>query len=180
MRGDRTSRGDTVRVGSDRHVARYPPPTEDRVAPGPLRAVGIRQLLIAYWLVVVALAVLVRYPEAFRDANRSARANAALDVLDLQSGGGNSVIPDQRLLFEARGLIPRDGTFAVALGPRQEGWTDLTATYAETFLRSFLLPRRAAGDAPWILCFACDRGTYPGARVAWEGDDGLSILERPQ
>lgn len=144
-----------------------------------MRAVGIRQLLIGYWLVVVGVAVLVLYPDAFRDANRSARANASLDLLDLQSGGGNSVIPDQRMLFEARGLIPQDGTFAVALGTPQEGWTDLTATYAETFLRYFLLPRRAAPDARWIFCFACDRASYPGARVAWEGDDGLSILERP-
>ncbi len=134
--------------------------------------------MIAYWVVVVAIAVLVRYPDAFRDANANARANASLDLLDREAGGGNSVIPDQRLLFEARGLIPPDGTFAVAVGPRQDGWTDLTATYAETFLRYFLLPRRAAGDARWILCFACDRGGYPDGRVVWEGEDGLSILER--
>ena len=134
--------------------------------------------MIAYWVVVVAIAVLVRYPDAFRAANANARANASLDLLDSQAGGGNSVIPDQRLLFEARALIPPDGTFAVAVGPRQDGWTDLTATYAETFLRYFLLPRRAAGDARWILCFACDRGGYRDGRVVWEGEDGLSILER--
>lgn len=124
------------------------------------------------------VAVVVRYPEAFRDANRSARANAALDLLDREVGGGNSVIPDQRLLFEARGRIPADGTFAVALGEARPEWTDLTAPYAETFLRYFLLPRRAAPDAPWILCFACDHSAYPGAEVVWQGEDGLSILRR--
>ena len=152
--------------------------TDDLVARRSFRAVGVRRLVVAYWLLVVLVAVLVRYPEAFRDANRSARANAELDLLDRNVGGGNSVIPDQRLLFEARGRIPPGGTFAVALGAAHAGWTDLTATYAETFLRYFLLPRRAAPDAPWILCFACDPSAYPGASVVWQGDDGLSILRR--
>lgn len=134
--------------------------------------------MIAYWLLVVLVAVAVRYPATFRQANESARENAALDLLDREVGGGNSVIPDQRILFEARGLILEDGTYAVALGPRQESWSDLTETYAETYLRYFLLPRRPASDAPWVLCFACDRSAYPGAKVAWEGEDDLSILER--
>ena len=135
--------------------------------------------MIAYCVAVLLVAIVVLYPDAFRDANESARANARLDLLDREFGGGNSVIPDQGLLVEARGLIPPDGTFAVAVGERQPEWTDLTATYAETYSRYFLLPRRYAPDAPWILCFACDRGAYPGANAVWEGDDGLSILERP-
>ena len=54
-------------------------------------------------------------------------------------------------------------------------WMDRpTAAFAETYPRYFLLPRRIRPDAPWILCFGCDRGAYPGAQVAWEGDDGLS------
>ena len=146
----------------------------------PRRAVGIRWLVVASWLALVVVAVVYRYPDAFRHANESARRNAALDLLDREVGGGNSVIPDQRLIIEARGWIPPDGTFAVALGPRQEGWSDLTAPYAETFARSFLLPRRQAPDAPWILCMACDRAAYPGAEVVWQGEDELSILRRPQ
>lgn len=134
--------------------------------------------MVAYWLVVVLVAVVVRYPETFRQANLSARENAALDQLDREVGGGNSVIPDQRLLFEARGWIPEDGTFAVAMGAPRQSWSDLTVPFAETYLRYFLLPRRSAPDAPWILCFACDRSGFPGATVAWAGQDGLSILRR--
>jgi len=136
--------------------------------------------VVAYWLLVVLVAVVVRYPETFRQANSSARGNAALDQLDREVGGGNSVIPDQRLLFEARGAIPEDGTFAVAMGAPRTSWSDLTVPFAETYLRYFLLPRRSAPDAPWILCFACDRSDFPGATVAWAGDDGLSILRRAQ
>lgn len=135
-------------------------------------------MVIALWLALVLVAVAVRYTDAFRTANQTARANAALDLLDRKVGGGNSVIPDQELLFEALGRIPTAESFAVAVGERQEGWTDTTATYAETFLRYFLLPRRVDPEAPWILCFACDPATFPGARVVWEGEDGLAILRR--
>lgn len=152
----------------------------DDVAPRrPPRAVGVRRLVIAYWLATVVVALVFLYPDAFREANESARRNASLDLMDRQVGGGNSVVPDQGLLVEARGRIPMDETFTIALGEAQEGWTDLTAPYAETFTRYFLLPRRVAPDAPWILCFACDPGALPGAEPVWEGDDGLSILRRP-
>jgi hypothetical protein len=134
--------------------------------------------VIAYCVAVMVVAVVVRYPDTFRSANDAARKNASLDLFDRQFGGGNSVIPDQGLLVEARARIPDDGTFAVSIGDRQSGWTDLTAPFAETYSRYFLLPRRPASDARWILCFACDRASYPGATVVWEGDDGLSLLER--
>jgi hypothetical protein len=136
--------------------------------------------VIAYCVAVMVVAIVVRYPDTFRSANDAARQNARLDLFDRQFGGGNSVIPDQGLLVEARARIPTDGTFAVSVGDRQPGWTDLTAPFAETYSRYFLLPRRPASDARWILCFGCDRASYPGATVAWEGDDGLSLLERPE
>lgn len=126
---------------------------------------------------MVALGVVVvRLPETFDDANRTARANASLDLVDRAIAGGNSVIPDQGLLLEARGRIPTDETFRVALGEPQTGWTDLTAPFAETFATYFLLPRRTDPDARWILCFACDRTEFPGADAVWEGAYGLSIL----
>jgi hypothetical protein len=128
---------------------------------------------------VIVLAVIVRYPDAFRRANSTARANASLDLLDREVGGGNSVIPDQRVLLEARERIPSDGTFSVAVGERRAGWTDLTAPYAETYLRYYLLPRRIASDARWIVCFACDRASFSDATVVWKGDNGLALLRRP-
>ena len=135
-------------------------------------------MAIVFWLALVLVAIAVRYPDTFRAANETARANAALDLLDRKVGGGNSVIPDQDVLFEALGRIQADETFAVAVGEPQQGWTDLTATYAETFLRYFLLPRRVDPEAPWIICFACDRKAIPGARAVWEGEDGIAILRR--
>ena len=124
--------------------------------------------------------IVLGYPDTFRDANEAARANAALDVVDRELGGGNSVVPDQGLMLEARGWIPADGTFRVAVGPRQPGWSDLTETFTETYARYFLLPRRPDPDAPWILCLACDRAAFPGADAVWEGEDGLSLLRDEQ
>ena len=140
--------------------------------------VGTRRLVVAFCVAVMVVALVVRFPDAFRDANDTARANAALDLVDRDVGAGNSVFPDQRLLVEARGLIPPNANFAVAVGDPQPGWTELTAGSAEPFLRSYLLPRRLDPNGPWIVCLACDRDAYPGADAVWEGDDGLSILRR--
>jgi hypothetical protein len=140
--------------------------------------VGTRRLVVTFCAAVLLVALAVRYPDAFRDANESARANAALDLVDRAIGAGNSVFSDQALLVEARGLIPPDESFAVAVGPPQPGWTELTATAADPFLRSFLLPRRYDPEAHWIVCVGCDRNDYPGAEAAWEGEDGLSVLRR--
>jgi hypothetical protein len=133
---------------------------------------------VVFCVAVTLVALAVRYPAAFQDANDQARANAALDLIDRKVGAGNSVFPDQQLLVQALGLIPEDESFAAAVGPPQPGWTALTADSAEPFLRSFLLPRRIDPNAPWIVCLACDRSAYPGADAVWEGEDGLSILRR--
>lgn len=120
--------------------------------------------------------VVVRYPDTFESANRTARTNASLDLIDRSLGGGNSVFPDQGLMVEARSRIPPRDTFRVALGEPQDGWTDLTAPFAETFATSFLLPRRSDPDALWILCLACDRAEFPAADAVWEGEAGLALL----
>jgi hypothetical protein len=128
---------------------------------------------------VVAVAWL--YPRAFREANDAARANARLDAVDRALGGGNSVLPDQAIAVEARGRIPEDDTFTVAVGRMQPGWSSLAIPPTlENYMRYFLLPRKTDPDAPWILCFACDQRAYPGARTVWEDSDRkLSILRRP-
>jgi hypothetical protein len=126
--------------------------------------------------VLVLAVIVVRYPDAFRTATEAARANASLDVVDRTLGGGNSVLPDQALMLEARATIPAGEGFRVVVGEPQTGWTDLTATYAETFARYFLLPRRVEPDAEWILCFACDRAALGAVDTIWTGTGGLSLL----
>jgi hypothetical protein len=169
------------RRGDGRRAARYPRLIDDALerffgAPGALGRV------VVLFCVGVLLAALVwLYPHAFADANSAARANARLDWVDRELGGGNSVLPAQAIATEARGRIPADGTFAVAVGPPRPGWSELAIPDTlENYMRYFLLPRKTSDDAPWILCFACDRSAYPGAPAVWEdAEQGLSILKRP-
>ena len=141
---------------------------------------GIRRLIVIFCAVVTVAAVVVRLPDAIGDANRSARANASLDWIDRQLGGGNSVLPDQGVAIEARGRIPENETFDVDVGEGPEGWTELATPDAlETYMRYFLLPRRPGDDAPWVICFACDQSAHPGTKVVWQDDESISILRRP-
>jgi len=159
-------------------VPRYPPPTDDVLQRWFSTGIATRRLVVLFCVAVSVVALVVRYPDALGDANDTARANASLDAVDRAVGAGSSVFPDQGLLVEARGLIPTNESFTVAVGDPQPGWTELTAGSAELFLRSFLLPRRLDRNARWIVCLACDRTAYPGADAVWEGDDGISILRR--
>ena len=141
---------------------------------------GLGRLVVVFCVAVTLVALAVRYPQTFADANRQARANAALDYQDRELGGGNSVLPDQAIAFEARGRIPENDRFAVSVGEPQEGWSGLATQDAiGSYMEYFLLPRRPSESAPWILCFACDRGAYPDAEVEWEDEGGLAILRRP-
>ena len=136
------------------------------------------RLVVFFCVGVTLVAAAIRYPQAFMDAERIARDNAALDHFDRQIGGGNSVYPDQRLLVEADARIPNDADFDVEVGGRREGWTDLTVPYAETYARYLLLPRRPSDGAAWILCLGCDRAQLAGADAVWENEEGDALLRR--
>jgi hypothetical protein len=140
------------------------------------------RLVVLFCVGVMLVALAWLYPHSFAQANRTARANARLDWVDRELGGGNSVLPAQGIAVEARGRIPERGTFTVAVGKPRPGWSELSIPDSlENYMRYFLLPRKIDPGAPWILCFACDRSAYPDARSVWEHpEQGLAILRRPQ
>jgi hypothetical protein len=142
---------------------------------------ALGRVVVVFCVGVLLVALVWLYPHAFADANSAARANARLDWVDRELGGGNSVLPAQAIATEARGRIPANGTFTVAVGPARPGWSELAIPDTiDNYMRYFLLPRKASDDAPWVLCFACDRSAYPGAQVVWEDtEQGLAILRRP-
>jgi hypothetical protein len=153
-----------------------------RAAGGPGRLLewpdGTRRLAVVACVAVLLGAVVYHYPGALREAGARADDNAALSYADREFAGGNSVVADQGGLYEARGMIPPDGTYSVSFGPRVDGWTDLTAPFTPWFARYFLLPRRQVDDAPWVLCYACDPADHPGFETVWTGSDGISLLRR--
>jgi hypothetical protein len=106
----------------------------------------------------------------------TAGRNATLNFDDREFAGGNSLVVDKRALYEARALIPEDGSYRVATGPGVEGATELTEPYIDQFARSFLMPRRPKPDASWILCYGCDVSELgPGVEVVWENGAGIAL-----
>ena len=74
-------------------------------------------------------------------------------------------------------LIPVDATYHVAVGPDYQGGSDLTRDNVAGYYRYFLLPRRPAEAAPWVICYGCDTTVYgSGAKVVWQDDEGVSIV----
>ncbi len=132
------------------------------------------------FVVGLAIAAAIRhYPGEIRALGETADANASLSYADRDVAGGNSVMPEQHAVYEIRGRIPAGDTYRVVVGPRQEGWTDLTEGSAEPFMRYWLMPRRPAADARWIVCVGCDPAAFPGAAEEWSGEGGVRLLRLP-
>ena len=131
-------------------------------------------------ILCVAVAVVFGAVYLWRAVDRlgdDAGRNAMSNFDDREFAGGNSLVVDKRALYEARALIPEDGTYRVVTGPGVEGATELTEPYIDQFARSFLMPRRPKPDASWILCYGCDVSELgPGVEVVWENGGGIALV----
>jgi hypothetical protein len=126
----------------------------------------------------VAIAVVVTYPRVLGDFGDDASRNSALSYTDRDIAGGNGLVADQVAVYAARGLIPDDTTYHVAVGPDYSGGSELTRDHVASYYRYYLLPRRPAEKAPWIVCYGCDISEYgANADVVWEDDEGISIVK---
>jgi hypothetical protein len=127
--------------------------------------------------VAVALGA-VYFVRAVDHLGETASTNAALNFDDREFAGGNSLVADKRALYQARALIPEDGSYRVLTGSSVAGESELTQQYIDQFVRYFLMPRRPAQDAPWIICYGCDTSAIgQPTSVVWTNGGGISILE---
>ena len=126
------------------------------------------------------VALVVLYPDAFADANAPRGRTPRSTSSTASSAAATRCFPTQAIAIEARGRIPEDETFPVAVGEPAGGLERALDARRVANVHALLPPAspRRAADAPWILCFACDRSAYPGAELVWEDDEGLSILRR--
>jgi hypothetical protein len=139
--------------------------------------VGAIRVGVVFLTGVALAAVVVRYPAVLHDIDQSAARNAALSFADRDIAGGNGLVADQTAVYAARGLIPKGDSYHVAVSPDFAAGSDLTVRYVQSYYQYFLLPRRQAETAQWVVCYGCDLGEYgPGAKVVWRGSDGISIL----
>lgn len=139
---------------------------------------GVVRLGVVACVAVAVGVVLVRWVVVLDDLHTVIRNNAALTYEDREIGVGNSIVADQRAVFEARALIPPDGSYEVVTGSRPvveaSGWTK---PYIGNFAAYFLMPRRPSNSAPWVLCYGCDPARLGGpAQVVWTNGGGISLL----
>jgi hypothetical protein len=131
--------------------------------------------------VAVAVALgLVYFVKAIDRLGEDASGNASANFDDREFGGGNSLAVDKDALYEARALIRPDGKYRVVPGPGAEAANELTEQHIEEFARYFLMPRRPAADARWIVCYGCDLSQLPGLQLVWRNDAGIAIGRLPE
>ena len=138
---------------------------------------GALRIGVIFLVAVTVVAVLVAYPTRVRDADRAASENSSLSFADRDVAGGNALVADQAAVYEARGRIPEDASYHVAVGADYDRGSDLTVSFVDSFYRYFLMPRRQTEDAPWVICYGCDLDVYgPRAKVVWESPESISIV----
>lgn len=143
---------------------------------------GSTRTTVARALVVGCVTVagawgLLRLDEVMGLFDWRADRNAAQPYLDREYAD-EGVVPNRRLVEAARRTIPPGEPYRVVLGPRLEHEGRFTRLVVADFLKYFLLPRRQAPAAEWVLCLGCDPEAL-GARfeIVADGGDG-SLLGR--
>ena len=123
---------------------------------------GMIRVGVVFLVGVTTFAAAVRFPAVVGELGDDAARNSALSFADREIAGGNGLVAEQTAVYEARGRIPEDGTYHVAAGPDFPGGSDLTVPYVASYYQYFLMPRRPAEDAPWLICYGCDLEAYGG------------------
>ncbi|MDQ3121146.1 MAG: hypothetical protein M3Q59_01265 [Actinomycetota bacterium] len=138
---------------------------------------GAIRVGVVFLVVVAAVAAVVAYPGVIADLGDQASVNDGLSFSDREVAGGNGVVDDQRAVYEARARIPADATYHVAVSDEFEAESVLTVPYVSSYFEYFLMPRRPAEGAPWVICYGCDVTAYgEDATEVWTNGEGISIL----
>jgi len=137
---------------------------------GPIR-VGV-----VFLVAVTVVAAVIRLPSAIERLGDDANGNAHLSYTDREIAGGNGVVEDQLAAYEARARIPPDDTYHVAVSDEFQAKSSLTVPYVANYFHYFLVPRRQAEGAPWVVCYGCDLAAYgEDTQVVWTDGNGISI-----
>ena len=145
-----------------------------------VRVRGPSRAIVVIAVVSTCAFVAVHYVKAVSQLGDTASGNSALSFDDREIAGGNSIVVDQRAPYEARASIPPDSTYRVVVGKRLLDRTPLTEEFVTTWLTYFLMPRRPAPDAHWVICYGCDSSTLGDHYdPVWQDGEGISIGRLP-
>jgi len=131
---------------------------------------------VAYVVAVTLVLVAIELPKRVSELGRTTHDNASLSYADREIAGGNSVLADQLLAYEARSIVPPGEPYRVVIGSKLTKQASLPTTSLPGWLQYFLLPRRQEGKARWVICYGCDPSSLGGAYTAvWSDDYGISV-----
>lgn len=137
---------------------------------------GAARFCVRLCVVASLVCVAVELPLAIQSQGGKASRSGGLSYADREIAGGNSIVVDQVAAYAARGLIPVDATYRVVTGPKLTDQTTLTVPAISSWLTYFLMPRRSAGGAAWVVCYGCDTQRLGGTfESLWHDDVGISI-----
>jgi len=138
---------------------------------------GVIRTGVVFLVVVATVVVVGRLPTVVTQLEDDAANNSALSYADREIAGGNGVVVDQAAVYAARARIPVDETYHVAVAPDYPHGTEVTVPAVESYYQYFLMPRRPADDARWVVCYACDvLEVEPRTEVVWSGGADISIV----
>jgi hypothetical protein len=136
--------------------------------------VGIPTVGIALTVVVAAM-LLVQLPRALNWFDHAASAQVGRNAYGGATAAADSLEIDDGFVQAALTMIPRSGSFTVALPAdtvavaAKNGMNPATFQALPAMMEDFLLPRREV-DSPaksvYVLCYLCDRSHWD-ARTHW-------------
>jgi hypothetical protein len=131
---------------------------------------------VAYVVAVTLVIVAIELPKRISELGATARENSSLSYADREIGGGNSVLADQLLAYEARSILPPREPYRLAVGTHVTKQATLSTPSLVAWLRYFLLPRRQEDGARWVICYGCDPSSLGAPYAAiWQDDYGISV-----
>lgn len=139
---------------------------------------GLSRVQLGVVVVVVAAAGVsfVYWAKGLADLGHQAAANSSLSYADRDIAGGSAIIVDQQAAYQARALITPAERYRLVVGPLLKNATTLTAPFVARWFRYFLMPRRPAASARWIICYGCVRSQLGAAyAVHWSDANGISV-----
>ena len=137
---------------------------------------ALARLCVVYVVVVSLVVIAVELPKRLRDLSNVSSANASLSFADREIAGGNSVLADQLLAYEARSILPRDASYRIVIGPKLTKQATLPTTSLPGWLRYFLMPRRQDDRSGWVVCYGCDPARLGAPyEVLWRDAYGISV-----
>lgn len=137
---------------------------------------GVARLCVVYVIAISLAVVVVELPRTVHGLGKEAASNAALSYADREIAGGNSVIADQLLAYEARSIFPLDASYRVVVGQKLTKHASLSTASLLGWLRYFLMPRRPGDSASWVVCYGCDPARLGAAYTPlWSDDYGISV-----